>query len=136
MHQFTNKISLHTLRIGVAITFLWIGVLIFKDPEGWGGFLRPWAVNFLPVPIKQAMFGTAALDVTLGLLMLINRYVWLAALVGSAHLAGVLIVSGIDAVTVRDIGLLAATAALCLETLPNNVRSRLTKLLSNNKTYE
>jgi hypothetical protein len=34
------KTSFHILRVGLAITFLWIGVLIFKNPESWGGVGR------------------------------------------------------------------------------------------------
>ncbi len=112
----------HILRIGMAITFLWIGVLIFKEPESWGGFVQPWVVKLLPVPLREAMIGTAVLDFILGLLMLLDVWVWLAAAIASAHLIMVLTVSGIDSITVRDIGLLAATLALVAATVPDKFR--------------
>ena len=112
-----NKTSFHILRVGLAITFLWIGVLIFKEPEAWGGYLMPWAANLLPIPIREAMIGTAILDVVIGILLLIDSFIWLAALAGAIHLIIVLAVTGITDVTVRDIGILAAMIALMVDSL-------------------
>lgn len=113
-----RKTSFHILRVGVAITFIWIGVLIFKTPEAWGGYLQPWAAGLLPIPIAQAMIGTAILDITIGALLLIDSFVWLAALVGAIHLIIVLTVSGITDITVRDIAIFSAVVALMAESLP------------------
>jgi uncharacterized membrane protein YphA (DoxX/SURF4 family) len=104
--------SYHILRVGIAITFLWIGLLIFKEPAFWGGMLEPWAAGLVPVPLEQAMIGTAILDLTIGLALLLDLYVWLAALIGSIHLIIVLTTTGITPITVRDIGLLTGTFAL------------------------
>lgn len=120
-----KKTSFHILRVGVAITFLWIGILIFIDPATWGGFLQPWAAGLLLVPLKQAMISAAILDIALGLLMLINFRLWLAALLGSIHLVIVLTVSGINAITVRDIGLLFATLALFINSFPFAKRGKI-----------
>lgn len=115
-----NKTSFHILRVGLAITFLWIGVLILKQPEAWGGYLSPWAARLLPIPIEQAMMGTAVFDIVVGIFLLIDSFVWLAALMGAIHLIIVLAVSGITDITVRDIGILAATLALMADSLPKN----------------
>ena len=100
-----KRLSFHFLRIGLAVTFLWIGVVILKNPEAWSGYLQPWAVGLIPIPLAQAMIGAAILDITIGALLLINFLPWLIALVGSIHLVIILIVSGITDITVRDIGL-------------------------------
>ena len=113
-----TKSSFHILRVGIAITFLWIGILIFREPELWGSFLQPWALGLMIIPLKQAMIATAVLDIAIGFFLLIDYFVWLAALFGSIHLIIVIVVSGINAVTVRDIGLLAATLALFMSSLP------------------
>ena len=106
------------LRVGLAITFLWIGILILKDPLAWGGYLAPWAANLLPIPLEQAMIGTAVLDIVIGIFLLIDVWTWLAALVGAIHLVIVLTISGINAITVRDIGLLAGVIALAVSAWP------------------
>lgn len=116
-----KKTSFHILRVGLAITFLWIGILIFKNPEAWGGYLQPWAAGILPIPLKQAMVSTAILDVAIGALLLIDSFVWLAALVGAIHLIIALTVSGITEITVRDIAILAAAVALMADSLPKRI---------------
>lgn len=110
-----KKSSFHVLRVGVAITFFWIGILIFKEPAAWGGYLQPWAADILPFSLKQAMIVTAILDIVIGLLFLIDYLIYLAAFVATIHLIIVLIVAGINSITVRDIGLLAATLALFID---------------------
>ena len=107
-----KTLGFHILRVGMGITFLWIGVLIFREPEAWGGLLQPWAAGILPVPIAQAMIGTAILDIVIGFLLLINVWTWVAALIGAIHLVIVLATTGINEITVRDIGLLAGVLAL------------------------
>lgn len=113
-----KKTAFHILRVGLAITFLWIGVLIFKNPEAWGGYLQPWAAGFLPIPLAQAMIGTAILDIAIGVFLLVDFLPWLAASVGAIHLVIVLTVSGINDITVRDVGLLAAALAVAIDSLP------------------
>ncbi len=116
-----KKSSFHFLRVGLAITFLWIGVLIFQNPAAWGGYLQPWAMGLLPIPLAQAMVGTAILDIVIGALLLVDILTWLAALVGTIHLAIVLVVSGITEVTVRDVGLLTGAVALMIDSLPQSI---------------
>lgn len=123
-----KKTSVQILRVGLAITFLWIGILIFKNPESWSGYLQPWAAELMPIPLTQAMIGTAILDIIIGALLLIDVFTWLAAFVGAIHLVTVLMVSGITDITVRDIGLLVAALALMIDSLPQTISKRITFL--------
>ena len=111
----------HILRIAMAITFLWIGVLILQQPEAWGGYIQPWAADLLPVSLKLAMITAGIMDILVAIFLLLNIWVWHAAVLGSLHLIMILTVSGINAITVRDIGLLGATLALALHTWPDNL---------------
>jgi uncharacterized membrane protein YphA (DoxX/SURF4 family) len=120
-----RKASYHFLRVGLAITFLWIGILIFKNPESWGGYLQPWVAGLMPIPLTQAVIGTAILDIVIGFLLLVDFLPWLAALLGAIHLIIVLAVSGITDITVRDIGLLAALLAIVIDSLPQSIISRI-----------
>ena len=120
-----KKTSFHILRVGLGITFLWIGVLIIKNPEAWGGYLQPWAFGLLPIPLAQAMIGTAILDIIIGVFLLFDFMPWLAGLVGAIHLITVLTVSGITDITVRDIGLLVAVLALMIDSLPQWVLDKI-----------
>lgn len=107
-----RQAAFHILRVGMAITFLWIGILILKDPQGWGGYIQPWLVNLLPFSIRHIMLSTAILDITIGALLLIDFLTWQASIIGALHLVTVLAASGINAITVRDIGLLAGCLSL------------------------
>ena len=120
-----NKTSFHILRVGVAITFLWIGVLIFKSPETWEGYMQPWAVNLLPIPIREALLSTAVLDIAVGVFLLIDSFTWIAATIGALHIVSVIVVSGITDITVRDLGLLAAAIALAIDALPVNIYDKI-----------
>lgn len=113
-----QKASHHILRVGMAITFIWIGVLILKSPESWGGYVQSWVMKLMPISINQALISTAFLDIAIGVFLLIDYFTWIAALVGTLHLAIVLIVSGITDITVRDIAIMAGTLALAFESFP------------------
>lgn len=115
--------SFHIIRIGLGITFLWIGVLIIKEPQAWGGYLQPWVANLLPLPLEQIMITTAITDIAVGALFLIDFYTWIAALIAGIHLLIVLIGSGITDITVRDIGLFTATLAVFREAIPQKIIS-------------
>ncbi|HEY4715336.1 MAG TPA: hypothetical protein VIH31_02425 [Candidatus Paceibacterota bacterium] len=110
--------SLHILRVGLAITFLWVGILIFKNPVAWGQMVQPWALALLPVSLKSAMLMNAVLDVLVGIFLLIDVQVLWASLLGALHLLIVLIVVGINGITTRDIGLLAGALALFVNAMP------------------
>ncbi|KKS77693.1 MAG: hypothetical protein UV74_C0013G0121 [Candidatus Woesebacteria bacterium GW2011_GWB1_43_14] len=107
--------SLHILRVGLAITFLWVGLLILKDPVGWGGYINDSFLTYFPVDIKMMMQTTAIFDLVVGLWLLLDYKLWVPASLAVIHLASVLLVSGINAITVRDIGLLSALLALLIE---------------------
>ncbi len=119
-----NKTSFHILRVGIAITFLWIGVLILKNPVAWSGYIQGWVVNLLSVPPEQVMIMIAIQDLAIGAFLLIDMFTWFFAAAAVLHLATVLIVSGINDVTIRDVGLLSASLALFAQTLPQWVISK------------
>ncbi len=98
------------LRIGIGLTFLWIAIDMWRNPNSWIGYLP----QQLPGGITRetGLQLTMALDGALGVVFLLNKFPRLAALIAAIHLAGILIVHGIDAVTVRDMGLFGLSLAL------------------------
>lgn len=119
--------SYHITRVGLSITFMWIGVLILRSPEAWGSFLQPWALKLLPVPLVQAMIATAILDILVGVSLLFDLFVWVVALLGALHIFIVLVTTGISDITIRDIGLFTASVALSFDSLPPWVIARFLK---------
>ena len=123
-----KKSAFNILRIGLAITFFWIGILIWRNPAEWAIFIQPWAAQLIPSSVVFAMQQTAVLDMAIGLLFLVNPLVWLAALLGAFHLVVVLITTGISEITIRDVGLLSATIALLIESLPKSIWDKILSL--------
>lgn len=113
MNPARNEVF-HIVRVGTAITFLWVGILIFREPEAWGGLLQPWAAGLLPFPLGEAMIGTAILDLAIGFFLLIDKWTFLFSALALFHLMTIIIVVGIDAITVRDIGLASSALALVI----------------------
>lgn len=107
------KSSFHILRVGIGITFLWMGVLIFKDPSHFREItgLSLFFVNIL-------MYFVAWIDIVIGLLLLVDWHVKFVSLFAMIELLFVFILIGINNITVRDIGLFAIVFVLFLETLP------------------
>ncbi len=107
-----KKKAVLILRVGLALTFIGVGVLILTESEGWAGHLPAWITQLLLFEPARLMLAVGALDVIIGLALMAERTAWLAAQVGSIHLIIVLLVAGLNHETVRDIGLLAGTLAL------------------------
>lgn len=112
------------LSWGLGIVFLWIGLNQFQRPENWIGFLPP----ELPLGLtaERALQLNAILDTALGIGLILSWWPKLMALIAVGHLLGILLVNGIDAVLIRDVGLLGA--ALSLLVWPHSRRSKLLKL--------
>lgn len=122
MHK---KYALMSLRISLGITFFWIGILILQNPLVFAGYMQPWAAKLLPVPAEQALTTTGVLDMVIGLMLLFNWQTYIAAGLAAIHLVTVLIVSGIDSVTIRDVGLIGASTSLFFDTAPEKVLKKL-----------
>lgn len=113
-----QKTAYHLLRVTLGITFIWVSVMIFQEPVFWSGFIDPWAASLMPLSLETMMKITAGLDLIIGLLLIADKWTWIVSLIASLHLLAILIGSGIDTITVRDIGLFGATAALTLIAAP------------------
>lgn len=98
------------LRLGLGTTFVWIGIDMLRHPTSWIGFL-PTTIPFgLSRDLALQMNGVV--DAGVGILLIINRFPRVTALVAAGHLAAILIFYGVDAVTVRDVGLFGMALAL------------------------
>lgn len=103
------------LRIGLGLTFIFIGILIFFDPQQWLKLLSPWV---LKIPVNTLLIGLfiiSIFDILVGIMFLFNLWPIFTGILASVHLIFVLIVTGFNLVTIRDIGLLGAILAYTIE---------------------
>lgn len=110
-----EKFSYIALRCGLGLTYIWIGVSMTMDPAAWSGFF-PGVVLDLSYS-NQIVIAAGFADFLIGLLLIINRFIPIASFVSVVHMLGILIFYGLDSITVRDIGLLGASASIFLTSL-------------------
>ena len=119
-----NNYAFHVLRVGLGITFSWVGILILQEPAAWTGFIKPWVADLLLTTPEKALIGAGIFDIVVGFFLLVDFLTFWASFFAAIHLALVLLVSGIDVITVRDIGLLAGALALVMDLWPENKNTR------------
>ena len=114
-------LSLLFLQLGLGITFTWIGVDIVRHPDLWIGYVPP----ELPLGIERALALkiNGAADILLGIFLIIGIWRKPVATLAALHLLAILFFQGIDAVLIRDFGLLGATLALFFYPAPSRRRN-------------
>ena len=129
-----DNISYIALRIGLGITYIWIGVMITVEPASWSGFF-PEFIRDLSYS-SRVIVAAGIMDFLIGLFLVVGRFVSIASLLSALHLFGILAFYGIDAITIRDVGLFGASISLLLTSLSNKFkqRSHEAKKTSNKKT--
>jgi hypothetical protein len=98
--------------------------VILKYPEVWGEYLKPWAIDLPPASVEATMRATDIADIVIGFLFLVPSIAWVAGILGVLHMLLVLVTSGITDMTVSNIGLLGASAAIVLDSLSFFIRKR------------
>jgi len=98
------------LRWGLGLTFIFIGVDIFRNPQNWIGYM-PTDVPF-GLAREGALRTAGFFDVALGALFIARFMPKTVGFLASMHLIVIIVMNGLDSVVVRDIGLLGATMAI------------------------
>jgi hypothetical protein len=108
------------LRVGLGLTFLFIGVDILRHPTAWLGYVPQETMLSLD---RETMLKIGGLfDITIGLLLTIKAWPRVAGALAVLHLLGIFSLNGIDGVLARNIGLLGAGIAVMV--WPNSYRRR------------
>lgn len=95
---------------GIGAVFLLIGIDIFLHPNNWIGYVPPGLPGGLSRETLLQLGGV--FDITIGILLALRWWQKTAAFLAVLHLLGILLTNRIDAVLVRDIGLLGVSLAL------------------------
>ena len=98
------------LSWGLGIVFLWIGVDILRHPTDWIGYV-PANLTF-GFARETLLKLNGIFDIALGAMLFLRFWPKLSALLAALHLIGILVTSKIDAVLIRDVGLLGMSLAL------------------------
>lgn len=124
MNFFQNVQPVWPLRIGLGLMYVYSGVSLIRHPLDWQGFLPPWFADLmsrvLPLPTYLAVQGAGELVLAAVFLLpfVTLFFVRIAAVLAALEFAGILLFTGLDLVTFRDVGLLGAAVALALLAAP------------------
>lgn len=105
------------LRLGLAFTFAYAGLAALMSPTSWVGYVPQWVSTFVSQETFLLLHAIFELALAAAILFKFKpRYAYaLAAL----DLLAILIFSGIDAITFRDVGLFFMALALWVTSTNN-----------------
>lgn len=109
------------LRTGLGLVFVYAGIMSFLSPENWIGFVPQWVGNIVSPELFLSIH--AGFEIILGLALITGIFLPAASLIAFLDMFALLIFYGIDEVTFRDIGVLAAAIALYLITFEKSSKT-------------
>jgi len=120
MLVFKNIKSEWALRIGFGLMYLYSGYSLASRPDHWYGFAPQWFMDvvtrIMPFDnyLKLQGMGELAIAFVFVAWFLPRIFVRIGSMLNVVEMAGILLLSGIDTITFRDIGLLGGALALFL----------------------
>lgn len=137
---FFQKIPVQwPLRLGLGLTYLYSGFELFNQPLLWRSFLPVWYANFVSgiLSVELYLRLQGIVEIVMGLLFLAwfagKLGVRIAAVYMALEMAFILVFTGIDLITFRDIGLLGAAIALFILTFPQPSQEKPSLLQNQNR---
>ncbi len=98
------------LSAGLGLVFVWIGQDMLRHPDTWIGYIP---INTpLGLDRETALKLSGIFNLAIGGLLVLRKWPKIIASLAAIHLIGVLITQGIDAILIRDVGLLGAALSL------------------------
>lgn len=114
------------LRLGLGLMYLYSAYDIFYHPSAWTWAIPSWFRNVVEVvmPLEAYLRIQAVGEFAIALLFVAwfsgKWGVRIASILATLEMAGILLLTGIDSITFRDIGLLGAALALVVISFQNN----------------
>ncbi|MEK7500276.1 MAG: hypothetical protein AAB649_06800 [Patescibacteria group bacterium] len=98
------------LSASLGAVFLWIGIDMLRHADAWIGYLP----QDIPLGLSRdtALKLNGIFDIAIGVLLILRWWPKITAFLAAGHLIGIIATQGIDAVIIRDIGLLGASLSL------------------------
>ncbi len=109
-----HKYAHGLLTAALLFVFLWFGIDKFAHPTIWMGFMPLWMDGLLGLDIQIWLPIMGALEILFALFLIfpIRKVRQIGCILIALHLFAIVAILGMDAVGVRDTGLLLAALAL------------------------
>ncbi len=111
-HFWTPATTSLLLRLGLGIEFVIFGYGKLTDLPSWIGYIPPWMSPLLPMPVGTFLLVIGAVELVLGVLLIVGLWVRVVAALSALHLLGVFVALGYNDLAVRDFVAFAAALAL------------------------
>lgn len=102
---FSLHLGLLLLRLGLGGVFLWFGVDKFLSPLVWMNWIPAWFLPYLGDSSSLFLYGLGAVEILLGLFVLLGYYSRWAAGGALLLLLGIVASFGLNEIMIRDLGL-------------------------------
>lgn len=121
MKEFYEKMKVEiALRLGLGLMYFYSGYDFLVHPEHWQSFVPQWFIKLIaPVmTLETHLMVQGIVELAIGVVFLAwfmpKKLVKCAAFISTVELFLILMLVGVDLITFRDIGLVAASLALFL----------------------
>ena len=103
------------LRLGGGSVFLWFGIDKWIHPQAWFGYVPDWLWPLTPVGPEETLIILGILEFGIGAALIMGKYVREAAILAVVQLLMIVLVVGVNEISVRDVGLIGIYLALIIE---------------------
>src|SRR3989344_3993079 len=107
-----NSLGYVLLRIGFVFLFVWFGSMQIANPSTWVGLIPDNVVAMTGLSAHNLVFINGSFEVLGAVLLALNIWVPLVALLLSLHIMSIVFVVGLTPIGARDIALAVSVLAL------------------------
>jgi uncharacterized membrane protein YphA (DoxX/SURF4 family) len=115
-----NKVGLTLLRFGFVFVFVWFASQQILHTGMWTGLIPKWILSMTGVSAMSFVFINAAFEAVGAILLALNLWTPIVALLLSLHVFTIAYDLGLNAIGVRDIGLAVSLLSLALLSCKRN----------------
>ncbi len=109
----SKELGFVTLRVSLALVFLYFAFMQLSDPGSWSSFV-PERFKVSGISANNIVLLNGFVELVLGMFLIIGLYTRFASLILGIHLIGIAFSIGFNPLGVRDFGLALATISVFL----------------------
>lgn len=109
-----NSLGYTLLKVGFIFLFVWFGSVQIANPSSWTALIPSDVISMTGQSAHNLVVLNGALEIIGALLLALNIFVPLVALLFSLHIVSIVFVIGLTPIGARDIALAVSALALAL----------------------
>ncbi len=114
MKNTLKNLAPTVVRLGIAMVFIWFGLNQLFNQAMWVSLIPSWAISLSGLSAKSFVIVNGLVEIILASLLAFGMKIRIVATLLALHLLTIVMDLGLDAIGVRDIGLMFATISIAL----------------------